>query len=175
MSVEKAIAARRQELARTGYKKEPTQAVKHARKKYSRWQIIGGGAGGSLFLILIIMAACAPRTGTEQFGICKTFTELYVKYPTTLSIDFVDQYEKAVRLGYTQTDASGQFRYNMIECAFRPDPEMGIAVESVLLNRKEMDKALIDQFNPSLSAILESSPDLILPPILPEDIVQLKR
>lgn len=175
MSVEKAIAARREALAKTGYRKEPTQAIKRKKKQFSRWQIIGGSVGGLLLLILIIMAACAPKTGSVQFGICKTFTELYVKYPETLSYDFVEQYEKAVRIGYTQIDASGQFRYNMIECSFRPDPTMGMAVNTILLNRKELDQALVARFNPSVPAILAASPDLVLPPILPKDIALLKR
>lgn len=175
MSVEKAIAARRAAIAKTGYRKEPSQAVKQTKKQFSRWQMIGGGAGGFILLVLIIMAACAPRTGSDQFGICKTFTELYVRYPETLSYDFVEQYEKAVRIGYTQIDASGQFRYSMMECSFRPDTAMGMAVDTVLLNRKPLDSALVTRFNPSLPAILDASPDLVLPPVLPEDIALLKR
>lgn len=175
MSIEKAIAARRQELARTGYKKEPTYATKKTRKKLSRWQMIGGGAGGLIILILLIMAACAPRTGTDQYGVCKTFIRLYVKYPTTLSIDFVEQYDKAVRIGYTQIDSSGQFRYNMIECGFRADPQMGLIMDTALLNRKEMDKTVVEKFAATLPVVLSADPDRVLPPILPSDISQLKR
>ncbi|HRC26611.1 MAG TPA: hypothetical protein PKX87_04175 [Alphaproteobacteria bacterium] len=175
MSIEKAIAARRQELARTGYRKEPTHAVKRTRKQYSRWQMIGAGAGGLLILILLIMAACTPKTGTDQFGICRTFIELYVKYPTSLSVDFVEQYEKAVRIGYTQLDASGQFRYNMIECSFGPDSQGGMAMINALLNRKEMDKTRVEKFSATLPVVVSASPNRVLPLPLPADISQLKR
>jgi hypothetical protein len=175
MSVEKAIAARRQELARTGYRKEPTYAVKRIRKQYSRWQKIGAGAGGLLLLVLIIMAACTPKTGTDQFGICRTFIELYVKYPTSLSVDFVEQYDKAVRVGYTQLDSSGQFRYNTIECGFGPDSQGGMAMNSALLNRKEMDKPMVEKFSATLPIVLSASPNRVLPLPLPADISQLKR
>lgn len=175
MSIEKAIAARRQELARAGYKKEPTYAVKKAKRKFTRWQMIGGVAGGVALLALLIMMACAPRTGTDQFGICKTFIQLYVKYPPTLSIDFVEQYDKAVRVGYTQVDSSGQFRYNMIECGFQADPQMGLVMDNALLNRKEMNKEMVDKFSATLPVILSAYPDRVLPPLLPNDISQLKR
>lgn len=142
------------------------------KQKITRWAIY---AGVAVLLILIVIAACTPRKGTMLYGVCLVFTERILTYPTTLQVNYVEQYPMAVRIGFSHTDTFGQFKTEMIECTYRPDAEMGLAMDSVLLNRKEMDGELVSRFNAGLPMIVKNPPDLTLPPPMPEELVDMKK
>lgn len=177
MSVEEAIAKRRQAAVRGGSRagRGGSGREDKKKKKASWWKIAALGIGGVTLFGGLIYFATAPKQGGATLGICKVFVERFVPYPTTLQYQFTEIYPKAVRVGYTHIDAFGQFRLDMAECAFRPDTKRGAVVDSVLVNREDLDAALVERFNAGLPAILANMPDLTLLPPLPDDILELKR
>ena len=96
-----------------------------------------------------------------MYGICKAFLEQYVDYPPTLQILHVEQFPRAVRLYFNQTDAFGQFTQNMMECV--GDPKGGLRFSEVLLNRRPVPADRVERFNASIPAVVASDPDLTLP------------
>ncbi len=179
MTSESAVQKRRKELKQTGYRTEK-QVDAAAQKKVGKVSIPKNkklfiGVGGLLLIILLMMFACGPSQGTMMYGMCGTFLELHVRYPTTLKHSYVEQYPAAVRIGYTHVDGYGQLTLNMIECKFRQDPKTGMAIEAVLLNRKELGKEKVEKFNHSIGAVVTYPPDLTLPPPLPTELVDLRQ
>lgn len=174
MSVEEAIAKRRKAMS-GGSARSAGPAGRTKEKKKASWWKIGGIAAGAVSVFgLLVYVAIAPKTGGPMIGICKVFVERSVFYPTTLRYQFITQFPKAVRIGYTYTDGFGQFHLDMAECGFRPDAQIGMVLDSVLLNREDIEQDEVDRFNVGLPAIFENMPDLALLPPLPDDLMELK-
>lgn len=129
-----------------------------------------GSIGFALLLVLFIMFSCGPRKGTMMYGICRSFLELQVAYPETINHRLVEQYPKAVRIYYTQRDPYGGYTQQMIECAYKQDPQRGWILGAVEVNRREMDIPIIQKFNQTLPAVVSAEPDLVLPSPIPLDI-----
>jgi hypothetical protein len=135
--------------------------------------------GGFFALVLILMLfSCGPRQGTMMYGVCKIFVERRLQYPDMLDVRFVEQYPMAVRIGYNKIDSFGQHTYHEIECAYRPDPKTGLALDSVWVSyankRQDLPEEEIDTFNVGIAAIVNNPPDLTLPPHMPREIRALK-
>lgn len=175
MSVETAIAKRRKALARSSARAaRGAGGSSGVKKKASLWKIGGIGVGAVSIFGLLVYVALAPKKGGPMLGVCKVFIERFVFYPPTLKYQFIEQYPKAVRIGYTYIDGFGQFRLDMAECGFRPDVQGGMVLDSVLLNREDIEQDIIDRFNVGLPTIFANMPDLTLLDPLPDDLLELK-
>lgn len=147
---------------------------KKPKKKASRWKIGGIGVAAVLVLGLLVFVAMREPQGTPMLGVCKTFVERYVPFPTTLRYQFIEQYPRSVRVGYSHVDTFGQFRLDMTECGFKVDPERGAMMASVLVNREDLDPEIVEAFNVGIPSIVQNLPDLTLLPPLPDDLLALK-
>lgn len=175
MSVEEAIAKRRKAIARSNARAaRGSSGASGVKKKASWWKIGSIGVGAVSIFGLLIYVALAPKKGGPMLGVCKVFIERFIFYPTTLKYQFIEQYPKAVRIGYTYIDGFGQFRLDMAECGFRPDVQGGMVLDSVLLNREDIEQDVVERFNVGLPTIFANMPDLSLLDPLPDDLVELK-
>ncbi len=138
------------------------EAAAQAASLKKQKQILIGSIGGLFCLVALIMYACQPPKGTIMYGLCAAFLEQHVDYPTTIKHLYVEQFPRAVRIYFNQVDAFGQFTQDMIECVADPKSQT-FQFSSVLYNRKPVDKAKVDKFNPSIPVIAASEPDLTLP------------
>lgn len=159
-------------------------------QKIAGSKILTYGFIGFVFLLIVILLfSCGPRKGTMQYGICKSFLELVLPYPHTIKSNIVEQYSSAVRIYFTHTDAFGEYRLNMIECAFANDEFTGqgfvkdiifdnfldiAEIEPIKGNRYKVKQEILDEFNVSIPAIAASEPDLTLPPRMPDTLRGLK-
>lgn len=182
MTEDSAINKRRKDVAQKGYVTEGQLDAAQARREKSKQQKKGRrrnrlymAGGGLLLVVLVLVYGCQPAKGTRMYGVCKTFLELMTDYPETLRIQYVEQYPLAVRIGYTDIDAAGQFSLDMIECAFRSDPQTVMAIEAVQVNRRDLDPAGFKKFNESIPGILASRMDLTLPQPLGKTLLELKK
>ncbi len=179
MTADLGIKKRREAMAKKGFSEDSENSSRTATPKQltKKQKLIkyGSIAGGLIFLILIIMAGCAPRKGTMMYGVCLVFTERMLTYPSTLQVNYVEQYPMATRIGFSFIDSFGQFSTKMIECSYRPDKQMGLAIDTVFLNRVEVDSDLVAEFNRGIPAIVKNPPDLTLPPPMPKELVALKK
>ncbi|MEM6780459.1 MAG: hypothetical protein AAF569_01190 [Pseudomonadota bacterium] len=137
---------------------------------------IGGIAAAVIIVfVLIFMSATNKPQGHMMFGICRTFVEVQTTYPPTLHVTEVEQYQRAVRIYYTYTDAFGTQKSEFIECAFESVPGKGAQLTAILLNRTEIDQETIKEFNDTISAIVAGEPDLTLPRPFGKNLEDLKR
>lgn len=124
--------------------------------------------------VLIYLAATHRDKGTIMFGVCKTFVEMTLTYPPTFNITEVEQYSRAVRLYYNYTDPFGTMKSEFVECAFQMVPGKGAQATAILLNRKDIDQATIEEFNKTIPAIVAGEPELYLPDRLGSNLEDLK-
>jgi hypothetical protein len=87
-----------------------------------------------VFMVITIVQSCQPRTGGLLYNMCYSFLEMQVPFPETISPSEIELYQKGVRIYYTHTDGFGEYRLEMIECAFEQDPELGVQLEDVFFN-----------------------------------------
>ncbi len=127
-------------------------------------------AGGGLLLVALIYYGIQPIKGSVNFGICRTYVEQNATYPT--EIKYISLLERGgeVRIEYLLVNEFGQYESKTINCQFRSDPQTGIALADVIINRQKEPPARIDRFNLGMPALLEYPMDLVSPGILPDDI-----
>ena len=136
-----------------------------------RKQIAYGAAAFFLVIAILVVYSCQPRKGSMMYGICHAFLEQIVDYPTTVQILYIEQFPRAVRLYFNQTDAFGQFTQDMVECV--GDPKGTLRFSEVLLNRKRVDADKVEKFNQTVPAVVASEPDLTLPKPPPSSLRKL--
>lgn len=129
-------------------------------KKYIKY---GAITLGVLFLVWFINWLFKPYQGTMAYGICRVFTELTLQYPPTMQVSSVETFKSSVRLWYTYTDSFGEYRMEPVQCYYRADETMGMAIDKVTIRRREVDQEIIENFNKTIPAILQNPPDLALP------------
>ncbi len=123
-------------------------------------QILVGTIAFLFVMVALIVYSCQPPKGSMMYGICSAFLEQIVDYPTSVQKLYVEQFPRAVRIYFNQTDAFGQFTQDMIECAVDPN---ALKFTKVLYNRKPVDAKKIENFNRSIPVVAASDPDLTLP------------
>lgn len=134
----------------------------------------GSIAATLLIIFLTVNAAMSRPKGTELFGVCKTFIELQIKYPKTLDVTEVEQFARAVRIYYSYIDPYGNHKSDFIECAFEKVPGKGVQIQTILLNRIEIDKQTIADFNETITAVRSGDPNLTVPRPFGNDLKDLK-
>ncbi len=145
-------------------------------KKQRKKQIkIGGGALAVLLLWQGYSWLFSPFVGGMDYGMCRVFLELNVRYPDSLRLSHVQNFGQSVRIWYTQLDSFGQYRMESIQCYYRPDPVTGAAFERVTINRREVDPDIVERFNISIPAVLAYPPDLTYPRDFPNKIQDLQK
>lgn len=116
-----------------------------------------------VILIGLIWYGMQPIIATTEYGICKTFVETRVRYPTSLQLTFYDIYGNSTRLFYTYRDASGSMRSEVAECIINPHPQIGYIAETIKINRIPISETDLVLFNKSIPAILSSEMNLQVP------------
>ena len=147
------------------------EAQKKKRKRTFN-MIFGGG-----FAALIaygVYYLFAPYQAGLTYGVCKTFLELNVRFPQDLRVSTVEDYGNYVRIWYTQLDSFGEYRMENIQCNFKEDPVTGAVLDTVSVNRREVDPAKVESFNISLAILLQNPPDLTIPYPLPDSLQSLQ-
>lgn len=123
------------------------------------------GAGGVAFLMILLMVYSGqPAKGSMAYGICSTFLELNTPYPHTLRYIDLEGSRTAVRIYFTNIDPFGEYKQEMIECTYGPDPDMGMRLTQIARNRKEVDAETVANFNKILPTVIASDPYRIMPP-----------
>lgn len=126
-------------------------------------------------LSLIIYVGMQRPQGSIKFGICQVFIEKTLSYP--LEFHVVSAYEKPneVRMEYTTINEYGEYILSQVACVFKPDPVTTWALTEVQVKRVKLPDEMITAFNPTIPAILQNPPDLTLPYVPSEDLMDLQR
>lgn len=134
--------------------------------------------GGAVALAIFLWWGFSPVTGTLLFGICKTFVEMSEPYPQNIEYMGVEELGNIVRMTYKTIDPFGIESFKYLECRFKDDERLGVALEAVDINREKKypqeDPAYIKKFNEGIPGIIQNPPDLAYPPALPDDIRDYK-
>lgn len=138
---------------------EAAQAASLKKQK----QILVGFTAFLLAMVVLIVYACQPPKGSLMYGVCAAFLEQVVDYPPSVQPLYVEQFPKAVRIYFNQTDAFGQFTQDMIECIADPKALSEMRFGQVLYNRKPVDPDKVEKFNKTIPVVVSADPDLTLP------------
>ena len=147
--------------------------AERARKRKRRIYIISGVL---VFLVFLVYWGFMRGKTTIEFALCRTFIELQQVYPPSLNVIEVDPFDEAMRFHYTIRNSHGATRSQMAECIFARDPQRGLILESVNIDRLPYtDQEEIERFNKSIPSIIATDPDLTLPPPFKDNLISLKR
>lgn len=134
-------------------------------------------AGVGVFLVLsygVWWLFFSNYYGTRGFGICRTFLELNVQYPSLLRISTVELFDASVRIWYTQYDSYGDYRLEPIQCYFKIADDGAVSVERILMSRREVDPKKVEKFNVLVPMLLANPPDLTLPDPIPDSLADIQ-
>ena len=162
--------ARRQRMAAQRKAAKEKEIADQLKKRKRLYYYIGGGVA---FLIFLIWLGFQPTKGPIQYGICRTFLELELKFPQTIKMTYVEVFDKSLRMYYTYNDAFGSVKSEMLECDFRPFSLMNI--ESVKKNRKPVAQEKVDYFNRMVPIVAGAKHNLIIPALPKDDLMSLRR
>lgn len=123
-----------------------------------------GAIGVGLLLVVLMVYSCQPKKGSMGYGICSTFLELNTTYPHTLNYTDVEFSRTAVRIYFSEIDAFGEYKHQMIECTFGPDEKMGMKLTQVKRNRNAIEAKIVNDFNMTLPTVMSGKPYLVMPP-----------
>lgn len=142
-----------------------------ARKERNKFLMIASGIIAFIGLIVFLMQ---PYKGGPTFGVCKTFVELYVRYPSELRLSMAEDRGAEMRIWFSNVNTYGEHNLDYVQCFYRADDRYGFALDKVMYNRREIDQEIIDRFNPSIPAIVAYPPDLTYPNPLPDNLEGLR-
>lgn len=163
----------KKKAAKKNPEKEKKQPENKQKNKVTKKQVFLGIAA---FFVLVTWWALQPLTAGDEFGVCRTYVENNLKYPTTFKITKYDEFGPSTRLFYTHTDAYGNQRSEMIECLVKPDPQTGgFVLHDIKVNRRSIGTEKLRLFNSTLPGILKSEPSRIIPKPSKGGLVGLKR
>jgi len=149
------------------------QAFLESERKRKRLKIIIIGTLSVLtFLIWFFLQ---PLRAGPEYGLCRTFLETNIRYPTTFKITQYDEFGGSLRIFYTYHDEWGGHRSEMIECIATLDPMNGYIMDAININRQPIDRNKLKLFNAAIPGILASGPNLIIPSPPRNDLQSLKR
>jgi hypothetical protein len=130
---------------------------------------------GVVIVILLYLWGTQPLRGSINFGICKVYIEQNTTYPHEIRYISLSEQPGVARIEYVIMNEFGTYESKTITCRFRPDPEIGVAVASIVINRETIPNEKITHFNLGIPAILANPPDLASPGILGNDLLKLWR
>lgn len=149
------------------------QDKKAAAKKKRKWAIILGVIG---LVYALIQWGLEPPKSSIEYGICKTFLELQVSYPTTLHVNDLNVLsDGSYRLWFSQVDSFGTRRADMFQCFYGLDAETGqLKIAKVRMGAIFIDQQKIEYFNHAIPSLVANPPDLTWPYPLSNNIANLK-
>lgn len=130
---------------------------------------------GAAVIGLIYFVATQKAYGTIKYGICQVFIEKTLSYPTEFRVASAYEKPNEVRMEYTTTNEYGEYILKTVVCVFKPDPVNGWALTEVQVNRNKLPDEMIDSFNPTIPSIIANPPDLALPYVPSDNLMDLQR
>ena len=153
--------------------KPPKKKLSKKEKRKKRLRIF---YGVTFCLGVIIYYGTRPYEASPPFGVCRTFVELQLRFPQTLFISSLEQFERSWRMYYTFTGSSGEQRASMIDCRFSTNQNTGYPyLEDIQIDRVKIDKKKVAAFNKIIPIIMSANPKFLDPGVLEDkELVELK-
>ena len=112
----------------------------------------------------IVWFGFQPLRGTIHVGICRTFIEFQLTFPSSLRLTEVENFDRSLRLWYSYPGSFGEIRSSMIECKFHPDvPGQVPQLEMAAINRQPLDQTVVENFNKTIPWVVAAEPSTLLP------------
>ena len=119
--------------AKSDAQKPKTKKEFLAQKALKKKKLMRIGGGVFAFIAFLIWFGLQPLRATTEYGICKTYIERMIQFPTSLDVTTFDIFGNAVRIFFTHRDGSGSTRSQQIECRINPDIENIYVIVSIAL------------------------------------------
>ncbi|PCJ99030.1 MAG: hypothetical protein COA45_06190 [Zetaproteobacteria bacterium] len=116
-----------------------------------------------------------PFKATAEYGICKSFLELYVPYPHTIYVSEIKpQRDGSLKLWFTHTGAFGEYRMESFTCRLVPNPETGlIELTQLKLHKVQIGPDRVKHLNSAMPYFVENPLVLNWPTQLPDSLNDL--
>jgi len=114
-----------------------------------------------------------PYKASAEYGICRTFLELSIPYPSSLYVSEVTDLSenRGLRIWYTHTDAFGEFRMEKFLCRLAQDTNTGrLKVVELSLDKVSMSPEKINSLTNALILFEEKPLILNYPSELPDSL-----
>ncbi len=122
---------------------------------YKVWLAIAGVIGIILIIAVGIYELNKPPLGTWRIGICRTFAELYVRYPYTVRIEEAVEEPYFAELSLNYLNAHGSRPTQIFRCDFEQAADGTIRIKEMRIDREKLAQDVVDRFNISLPYLIE--------------------
>ncbi|MGH1378519.1 MAG: hypothetical protein ACRBB3_06825 [Alphaproteobacteria bacterium] len=116
-----------------------------------------------------------PFQATAEYGICRSFLELYIPYPHTLHVSEIKQQrDGSLKLWFAHTGAFGEYRMESFQCKLENNPKTGVMELSELkLHKVQISADRVKALNNALPYFAENPLVLNWPVQLPDSLSDL--
>lgn len=116
-----------------------------------------------------------PFKATAEYGICRSFLELYVPYPHTIYVSEIkNQRDGSIKLWFTHIGAFGGYRMASFQCRLLRNPKTGALVLTALkLHKVEISPEKVKYLNNAMPYFAENPLVLNWPVQLPDSLNDL--
>lgn len=147
-------------------KKKKRKPIKFNKKKIALWSVI--------FIVgLLYYWGTRPLYihGSQLFGVCRTYIELNVEYPSELRFLDIRERGPEVAVEYMTTDSFGQDIAHRATCMFKRDDNQQVIMDYFRLKRGTADREYlfpiedpkkIESFNKTVGFLGQTPIDLII-------------
>ncbi len=148
------------------------EKLKEKKKKQKKKQIIKYSILGFVaFIAYAIYWLFKPFYTGPDYGICRTFIELTVSYPSSVKVkDFSYTRDGSMRLWYTHTDAFGDYRMEEFRCWFTYN-EFGVVsqINDIKMGKIHMPAQRVAALNSALH-YFHANPVTYVWPYIPDSL-----
>ncbi len=127
------------------------------------------------FFAYVFWWATKPFKASAEYGICRSFLELFVPYPHTIYVSEIKPArDGALRLWYTHIDAFGEYRMEEFQCKLVNNPETGaLELSEIKIHKVYLEPEKLKYLNHALVYFAENPLILNWPAPLPDSLDDL--
>lgn len=153
------------------------QKIKAEKKKVKKKRNKRLGILGFIgFVVFIIIWGLKRPEASIEYGICKTYLELNVVYPTTLHVNELDVLtDGSYRLWFSTVDPNGSNRMDSFQCHFGISKDTGyLKLVKVRMGTIFLDQDKLNFFNNAIPYLVANPPDITWPYPLSDNVADLQ-
>lgn len=137
------------------------------------WILVFAALAGMVALGINMWLNSQPH-GTMRYGVCRTFLNMYARFPDHLVVNEVKESARQVRIEYVEMDAAGQRQTRQVECTYGPTKSGDTTITNITINRTTNNLVLrepisseaLAKFRATIPFIMAAEPDTRLPELL---------
>lgn len=133
----------------------------------------------AFFAIVILGCGIAyvktrPFQASWRYGACKSFLEVYVRFPGTIKIREGWETSGSAGMSFSDRNPFGSEQIRVFECYFSNDKQGRVNLSKVTLDRKTLPEDVTTRFKGMLPVLAGEELNNDLPPPLPRNLEDMQ-